>query len=274
MPEIQDRDSPLLMTASLTPSELQLLESFLVELASLSAAQIMPWFCNPKLSIEQKADRTPVTEADKAAERVIRDRIVKRFPAHGIIGEEFGSNQEAAEFLWMIDPIDGTKSFVAGNAQFGTLIALLHNQKPVLSCIHFPATQQLIIGNGTTAQLNGHPIQCRKIKHLSEAILLTTDLDNPCIHQSAEGWNKLKGSVKKTYTWGDCYGYYLAASGGADIMCDPVLNPYDFIPLLPILEGAGLCFSDWNGRPMTLQSTSLVTAHPNLHPQIIELLNS
>ncbi len=255
-----------------SPSETEALKQFIVEMAQASAHFIMPYFASPDLVVENKGDMTPVTAADKGAELLLRDMIMKRFPEHGILGEEYGQYQPEASHRWILDPVDGTKSFTANNAQFGTLICLLRDEVPILGAINLPATSQLLIGDGETSTLNGRLIRAKEPGPLSKAIVVTTDYDDSATRHGVEGWAALKKAVRKIYTWGDCYGYYLAASGGVQVACDPAMNAWDLLPLIPVMRGAGLTISDWQGRAPE-KGDSCVVAHPSLHQEVIALLN-
>lgn len=245
---------------------------FLHTLALESGQVIAPYFGDPKLGVDSKADQTPVTVADRQAELRLRELIQKQFPAHGIIGEEFGNERADAEFVWVLDPIDGTKAFVTGCPLFGTLIALLHQGKPVLGAIHQPILKQLCIGDGTQTTLNDQPVRMRTIAQLSEATLLYTERGLIAEHQILAGFETLEQRSRIVRTWGDCYGYLLLAWGFADIMVDPVMKPWDFLPLVPIIRGAGGTITNWQGTDV-LASDSVVAAAPNLHAEVIKILN-
>lgn len=247
-------------------------KEFTRQLASESASVILSYFGQPSLVVEQKSDFTPVTAADRNAEAHMRRIIEERYPHHGIIGEEYGQKNPDAEYVWVLDPVDGTKSFAAHNAQFGTLIGLLHEGRPILGAINLPATRQLLLGDGVQTTLNGIPVSVTPPTSLKEAILVTTELDNPRIAQNAEGWDSLLKGVRKLYTWGDCYGYYLLCAGGIHIACDPLMNPWDLLPLIPVVEGAGGKITDWQGNP-AVQGKSAVAAHPAIIEQVITTLN-
>jgi myo-inositol-1(or 4)-monophosphatase len=245
---------------------------FLQTLALESGRVIAPYFGDPKLTVDSKSDETPVTVADRNAELKLRELIQKQFPAHGIIGEEFGNDRADAEFVWVLDPIDGTKAFVTGCPLFGTLIALLHQGKPVLGAIHQPILKQLCIGDGTVTHLNDQPVHLRSVSKLAEATLLYTELGLIAQHQSIAGFEALEARCRIVRTWGDCYGYLLLAWGFADIMVDPVMKPWDFLPLVPIIRGAGGSITNWQGGDV-LSSDSVVAAAPNLHGEVIKILN-
>lgn len=249
------------------------LPDFLRQLATASAAEILPRFRTRDLAIDRKDDQSPVTEADRKAESVLRQLIHARFPDHGIIGEEFPDQMPDAPFTWVLDPIDGTRSFVAGVPLFGTLICLRQGLKPIWSAIHLPALQQLFIGNNQQAWLNGSPLRLPKNPPpLGACTVLTTDPSTPPNIHSPKGWSNLLKATDACRTWGDCYGYTLVASGQPVIMTDPVLNLWDLAALLPVLRGAGAAASDWQGNPPD-QATSLLAAHPSLLPKILQLLN-
>ena len=254
-------------------AELDSLKTFIAELANESAKVILPYFASPDLIVEKKKDKTPVTAADKGAEELMRRMILARFPQHGILGEEFGEVNPGASCKWILDPVDGTKSFTANNAQFGTLICLMRDGEPVLGAINLPATGQLLIGDNHSATLNGRVIRLREPGPLSEAVVVTTDLDDPPAVHGAAGWANLRKATRKLYTWGDCYGYYLVATGGVQVACDAVMNAWDILPLIPVLRGAGVTVTDWQGND-PVKGTSCVAAHPAIHGEVLRLLNS
>jgi myo-inositol-1(or 4)-monophosphatase len=247
--------------------------AFLIELAEKSGDFIRPLFASPTLGVEFKADESPVTAADKGAEQLLRALIAKKFPTHGVIGEEFGNDRPDAEFVWVLDPIDGTKSFITGVPLFGTLIALMHHGQPVLGAIHQPILRQLMIGDASTATLNGRAVRVRPTARIEDATFLTSDPLNPAKYQNGAAYAALEKRVRLSRTWGDCYGYLLLAAGFADIMCDPIMNPWDIQALIPIIRGAGGVITDWQGRD-PVKAESIVAANPALHPQVIAALNA
>ncbi len=245
---------------------------FICTLAEKSGKVIKPYFARADLAIEIKEDQTLVTQADRQAEAVMRDLIRKRYPQHGILGEEFGPENASAEFVWTLDPIDGTISFARGCPLFGTLIGLLHGGTPILGAIHHPVLSQLCIGNNTETTINGRIVRLREIDHLSEAMLLTTDIANIGNHKR-NGFEELVRRTRLFRTWGDCYGYLLVASGGADIMLDPMMKPWDILPLVPVIQGANGVITTWSGTDAS-QGNSCVAANKALHPQVLQILNS
>lgn len=240
-------------------------------LANASAAWIMPYF-QSGTAVEMKPDATPVTEADRGAERVMREMILTAYPEHGVTGEEYGSVHADAEYRWVLDPIDGTKSFVAGVPLFGTLIALCHYGVPVLGCINLPALGMRVLGDGTRCTLNGRAVRARNIGSVDRATLLVTDPADIARRKSAAAFHRLSQRVALYRSWGDCYGYALLATGAADIMIDASLQSWDMMALLPILAGAGLAAVNYEGGG-ALGSDSLVAAHPALLDTVISLLN-
>lgn len=246
---------------------------FLVELAELSGEFIRPLFAQPGLAVETKSDQSPVTAADRGAEELMRARIAKKFPAHGIIGEEFGTERGDAEFVWVLDPIDGTKSFITGVPLWGTLIALLHRGEPVLGCIHQPVLRQLIIGDGTTTTLNGRPVRCRATTRIEDATLLYSDPLTPATYQHGPAFESLARRAKLVRTWGDCYGYFLVASGQADVMADPIMNPWDIAALVPVIRGAGGVITSWRGGAAYPAESTVAAATPTLHAAVLAALN-
>jgi myo-inositol-1(or 4)-monophosphatase len=247
------------------------IKPFLKLLADESSAIIKQYF-RSKISIENKADFSPVTIADKLTEEKMRGLIQKEFPTHGIIGEEFGKENEDAEYVWVLDPIDGTKSFISGALSFGTLIALLKNGKPIIGVINHPILNEFLIGDNVSAFLNDNPVRIRNCNSLSEATLLTTDHLNIQQYQNKNGFENLTSIVKLYRNWGDCYGYYLLATGYADIMVDPIMSVWDSMALIPIINGAGGKITDYYGNDATI-GNSIVASNLQIHDELIKILN-
>jgi myo-inositol-1(or 4)-monophosphatase len=246
---------------------------FVAELVAASGPIVQKHFWNPALTIEQKSDLTPVTEADRGAEAAMRKLINARFPQHGIIAEEYGPERADAEWTWVLDPIDGTKSFIHGVPLFGTLIGLLHQGQPVLGAIHQPILNLLCVGDGAQTTLNGAAVRMRDTRSLPEATLLTTSMsdDIPQIHDAAAR-KRLLAAAGLVRTWGDCFGYLLVATGQADVMGDGVAhNAWDVLPLVPIIRGAGGVITDWQGGEVG-NGKSCLAASPRLHRLALDLL--
>jgi len=233
---------------------------------------ILSYFESPRLEVEMKSDRTPVTLADQEAERAIRRAIQSHYPAHGIRGEEFEDLNPEAEFTWVLDPIDGTKSFTATCPLFGTMIALLKNGEPIYGCIDFPALDKRILGDGTTAIANGEVVSASTDRPLSEAVVLTSDQNDIARLQNETAFKRLVDRTRHTRTWGDCYGYYLISTGHADIMLDPEMSPWDIMALIPIVRGAGARITDWEGAD-PVKGNSIVAATSRLHEETLRILN-
>ena len=244
---------------------------FAKHLAEISGKIIRSYF-RTSINVDSKSDSSPVTIADKKSEELMRGEIMKHFPGHGIIGEEFGNHNETAEYKWILDPIDGTKSFICGTVTFGTLIALTKNDQPLLGVINQPILNEFLIGDNKTAELNGEKVSVRKCENLSEAVLLTTDHLHVKKYRDIEKFNSLTGKVKLYRNWGDCYGYYLIATGFADIMIDPIMNLWDLMALIPAVKGAGGVITDYYGGD-PVKGNSIIAAAPGVHNQVVKLLN-
>lgn len=246
--------------------------TFMIELARASGDFIAPLYRQPSVAVETKADASPVTLADRGAEELMRQRINAQFPGHGIVGEEFGTERDDAEFVWVLDPIDGTKSFITGVPLWGTLIALLHRGQPVLGCIHQPILGQLMLGDNRETMLNGTPVRCRPTREIAQATLLTSDPLNPAKYQPGSHYDALQARARLVRTWGDCYGYLLVASGWADICVDPIMNPWDIAALVPVIRGAGGAITDWHGGPPYPAQSTIASATPELHAEVLATL--
>lgn len=251
---------------------LQSLSSFL-QLLSKESSEIIKKYFRTSLTVESKSDYSPVTIADKLAEEKMRALIQKEFPSHGIIGEEFGSENSDAEYVWVLDPIDGTKSFISGALSFGTLIALLKNGKPIIGVINHPILNELLVGDNQTCLLNGSKTQIRNCSKISDATLLTTEHFNIGKYQNQKKFDELANKVKLYRNWGDCYGYYLLATGYADIMIDSIMSIWDSMALIPIINGAGGMITDYQGNDPII-GNSIVASNKSIHLEVIKNLNN
>jgi len=245
---------------------------FMLGLARASGDFLRPLFGMHNLAVELKADQTPVTVADRGAEELLRRLIKDRYPTHGLLGEELGAENTGADFVWVLDPVDGTKSFITGVPLWGTLIALLYQGQPVLGCIHQPVLNQLVLGDGVTTTLNGDRIRCRPTTRLADATLLTCDWLAPARHQNAAAFERLAQSARLCRTWGDCYGYLLLAGGWADLVVDPIMNPWDIAALVPVVRGAGGIITDWAGGPAYPAHSTVAATTPELHAAALRML--
>jgi inositol-phosphate phosphatase/L-galactose 1-phosphate phosphatase/histidinol-phosphatase len=244
------------------------------ELADAAGTVIRPYF-RTKLAVDDKADLSPVTAADRAAEAVMRQLIKARFPEHGIIGEEYGRERDEAEFVWVLDPIDGTKSFISGVPLFGTLIALARNGRPILGIIDQPISRERWVGaEGRATTHNGAAIRCRPCATLAAATIFATTPDM-FKGSDADAFARAAGVAKLVRYGGDCYAYGLVALGFADLVIEASLNVYDFGPMGPIVEGAGGIVTDWQGAPLGLASDGrvVIAGDRRAHSEALALLN-
>ncbi len=247
--------------------------TFAKKMAKASAEVILSYY-NSDFAVDIKEDNSPVTIADKCAEKLMRDMIIEKFPDHGIIGEEYGEYNKDAEYTWVLDPIDGTKSFIHRVPLFGTLIALMKNNKPVLGVINLPVLKELIIGAvSRPTTFNGKEISVNSSASLKDSLLLCTDLLDVEKYQNLELFLFLTKQVKLYRSWGDCYMYSMLARGLADIAVDPVMNYWDIQALVPIIQGAGGIITDHQGNEVNEESTSIIASSPELHSQVVQILN-
>jgi inositol-phosphate phosphatase/L-galactose 1-phosphate phosphatase/histidinol-phosphatase len=227
------------------------------ELADAAGAAIRPYF-RQNIAVDDKPDLSPVTVADRATEQAMRRLIAARFPEHGIIGEEFGREREDAEFVWVLDPIDGTKSFISGVPLFGTLIALAREGRPILGIIDQPISRERWVGaTGRATTFNGQPVRCRPCAGLATATIFATSPDM-FRGDDAAAFARAAGAAKLVRYGADCYAYGLLALGLVDLVIEASLKTYDFSAMLPIVEGAGGVATDWQGRPLGLASDGRV----------------
>lgn len=224
--------------------------------------------------VEDKADLSPVTIADRECEAALREMIAGKFPHHGIYGEEFGAENPDAEFVWVLDPIDGTKAFITGKPLFGTLIGLLKDGAPYLGVMDNPALDEVWAGApGLGATRNGEAVRCRPCPDLDRAWLYTT---SPQMHQGLNfgRFEALRHRSRHALYGGDCYSYGTLARGRADLVCDSSMQPYDYVALVPIVEAAGGRMTDWSGRTLDLSGdgTVIASGDPALHEQAVAVL--
>jgi inositol-phosphate phosphatase/L-galactose 1-phosphate phosphatase/histidinol-phosphatase len=242
-------------------------------LADAAGAVLRRHFRTP-FAIDDKADASPVTIADRDAEAAMRAIIAESCPGHGVLGEEHGADRLEAEWLWVLDPIDGTRAFITGKPSFGTLVALLHRGRPVLGIIDQPITNERWVGAaGRETVLNGKPIAVRRCPDLAHAYLYTTA---PELFVGADEapWRRIHDAVKHPRYGADCYAYGLVALGCVDLVVETTLKPYDYCALIPVIEGAGGIVTDWHGAPLGLGSDGRVIAagDARVHAQAMALL--
>jgi myo-inositol-1(or 4)-monophosphatase len=253
--------------------------AFLDRLASASGETILPFF-RTSLSIENKNpghELDPVTEADRAAEAVMRRLIKANFPKHGIVGEEFGDEAPDAEYVWVLDPIDGTKSFISGLPIWGTLIALLHHGVPAFGMMHQPFIGERFTGDGGAATYNGpsgkRQLSVRRCSALADATLFTT---SPRLMNEADraSFERVEAKARLSRYGGDCYAYCMLAAGHLDLVVETELKAYDIAALVPIITGAGGVVTTWAGEPAQHGGRIIAAGDPRVHEAALKLLNA
>lgn len=211
------------------------------------------YFCTDGYLVERKHDATPVTVADRAAELHLRERISRAFPDDAILGEEFAEKSGTSGYRWILDPIDGTKSFISGVPLYGTLVGVEFGPASVIGVIHMPGLDEMVYaakGQGAWHVINGHdptPARVSTKTKLSEGLFTYCELRTFLNCGRGEAFRQLEAAAWLTRTWGDCYGYLLVATGRAEAMIDPVMNVWDAGAIQPVLEEAGGTFTDWSG---------------------------
>lgn len=234
--------------------------AFLNEINRQAGAIVRRYFA-AEYEIESKEDQTPVTAADREVERFLRSALEKRFPDHSILGEEYGETRKSGAYRWILDPIDGTRSFILRTPLFGTLMALERDGEPLLGSIYLPIQNQLLVGSSQTGTfLNGERVQVSRTANLGEARMLITDPTQLIGENRDRALVRLCGSAGLVRGFGDCYGYFLVATGAADIMIDPVgLKYHDIAALRPIIEGAGGRLTTTRGGADLHEGSALAT---------------
>ena len=231
-------------------------------LAETARTVIRPLF-RSRLAVDEKADLSPVTVADREAEAALRKLIAAEFPDHGVVGEEYGSDRPDAEFVWVLDPVDGTKRFITANPLFGTLIALLCAGRPILGIIDMPMLSERWVGAAgqATRRHTAEGVteaQVRACPALAEATLMASSPH--MFGDDFDRFERVRKASKLPLYGGDCYNYGLLADGFADLIVEATMGPYDYLPLVPVVTGAGGTMSDWQGKPLGLESGGSVLA--------------
>jgi histidinol phosphatase-like enzyme (inositol monophosphatase family) len=260
-------------TAGMTDACPDALIRFAEQLADASGPILRRHFRTP-VAVDTKPDRTPVTVADREAESAMRTLIEAYHPDHGVVGEEHGTLRGDAEYVWVLDPIDGTKAFITGKPMFGTLIALVRRGVPILGIVDQPVLGDRWLGAaGRPSKFKGAPCRTRLCHDLDKAVLNATSPD--MFHgENAASFQRLAQAARLTLYGGDCYAYGLLAAGFIDLVVEADLKPYDFCALVPVIRGAGGAIADWHGRPVTLDCDGRVVAagDPQLLPRAVEAL--
>jgi myo-inositol-1(or 4)-monophosphatase len=250
--------------------------SFVDQLATVSGETILPFF-RTALAVDNKKARgfDPVTAADRAAEQAMRALIVKNFPGHGVIGEEYGAERTDAEYVWVLDPIDGTKSFITGMVAWGTLIGLMRLGEPVFGMMNQPFTREKFSGDGGAARYRGpagnRALHVRECASLEDAILSTTSplLMNEPDHAA---FDRLEKTVKLSRYGGDCYAYCMLAAGLIDLVIETEIKPYDIVAIIPIVTGAGGIVTTWDNGPAHAGGRIVVAGDKRVHKAALEML--
>ena len=260
----------------MTPTVDQATIEAAIQIADLAREISLKYFRQP-LDIEQKSDRSPVTIADQQTEALIREEITRRFPEHGFYGEESGQTATDLPWVWVVDPIDGTASYSTGKPTFGTLISLAFEGEPVLGLIDMPVLGDRWLGvKGQPTLYNGQPVNTNKV---------VTEIDNASAYTATprmfdeaamQRYKALAGLCKFPVFGADCLGYGLLASGFTEIVVEASLEPYDYMALVPVIEGAGGCISDWEGQSVRLDSGDQIVASANaeLHQKVLNALGA
>ena len=236
------------------------------------------YFRRDDLRVDHKQDDSPVTIADREAEQHLRDRIADAFPKDAIVGEEFDDREGTSGYRWILDPIDGTKSFISGVPLYGTLIGVEHNGECLLGVISMPALGETVYAEtgGGAWYVHGNaeptPAKVSSSEHLAEGLFCTTAVGSFGETDRLPAYDRLQAEARVTRTWGDCYGYLLVVTGRAAVMVDPIMNVWDAAALKPILEEAGGRFTDWTGQP-TIHSGEGVGTNGHVHDEVIGLLS-
>jgi len=254
------------------------LDQFFCELAEVSGSVILPFFRVAHSVTNKKAGSgfDPVTEADRGAELAIRQKIRNRFPAHSIRGEEFGVENEGAEYQWIIDPIDGTRGFICGLPTWGTLVGLTRHGLPVHGMMNQPHVGERFMGDGKTATLvsagGKRRLAARRCESLGDAFLATT---SPRIikEKAGEAYDRLESKCRLARYGTDCYAYALLAAGQIDLVCETGLQDYDIVPLIPIIEGAGGIVTTWSGDSAAKGGSIIAAGDHRMHEAALKILS-
>src|SRR5438067_10210324 len=254
------------MIRALAPNRLAELEAFLIELNRASAAHILPLF-RAEHGLTDKggsAGFDPVTEADVGAERVIRQLIAERYPEHGVIGEELGEDRPDCEFCWVLDPVDGTRAFIAGLPTWCTLIGLRWEGRPVLGSIGQPYVGELYLGHAGGSRLVSRgvsePLRVRPCPALGQAVIATTDPEGCFDAAERAAWERVRARARLARTGCDAYAFARVAAGTMDLALEAGLKAWDIEPIIPVIEGAGGLVTDWRGAPVGDSGGQVVAA--------------
>ena len=240
--------------------------------AAWQAGRITLGYYQADIAVQRKDDNTPLTIADQQAEQKLREMITQRWPDHGIIGEEYGRTETNSKYTWVLDPIDGTKSFVSGVPLYANLLALLDGEKALIGIANFPALNEMIYAvRGEGCFWNGRRCHVSDVTDMKDAVLLTSGLHYFGAKQDA--WDRLLKASYIQRTWGDAYGYALVATGRAEVMADPAMYLWDSAPLQVIIEEAGGTFTDWKGNA-TIHNAESIATNGKLFGQVMDIIQA
>lgn len=247
-----------------------------VALARAAGDLTLQYFQTDSFEVERKGDNSPVTVADREAEQLLRREILARFPDDSIVGEEFDNHDGHSGFRWILDPIDGTKSFISGVPLYGTLIGVEDNDQSVIGVIYVPGLNECVYaakGAGAWYVKNDQPPQAARVadtKSLCDGTFVTSQVDTFDQRGASDTYKSLESAAYITRTWGDCYGYLLVATGRAALMVDPEMNVWDAAAILPIIEEAGGAFTDWQGTP-TIRGGEGIGCNRHILNEVLEI---
>jgi len=251
---------------------------FALDTSARAAELILSYYHLGNIAVELKADQTPVTAADQGAEQLMRAEILKAFPQDGVLGEEFGETPGTSGYRWILDPVDGTKSFISGVPLFGTLVGVEHNGEPVIGLSRFPALNEVVYaskGQGAWRKIgDAEPkrAQVRSTARLEDGLFTFTSVGTWDVIGKLDAFTRLCKTARLTRGWGDCYGHCLVATGRADVHVDPIMSLWDAAALLPILTEAGGLFLNWDGESTTTGGNGISTTAA-LKDQVLDLLH-
>ncbi len=265
---------------------------FAMDLAFAAGCTTLKYFRTDRYQVERKRDKSPVTAADKEAEQVVRARISDRFPADAILGEEFGTVAGESQYEWIVDPIDGTKSFISGVPLYSTLVGMTDGGEPVIGVIAIPALGELIVAaKGLGAWYGAKPLNSMGVDpsvteadgipmvratvssqpRLEDGLLLTSQADNFARRNAQSAYSRLEAAAYITRTWGDGYGYLMVATGRAEVMIDPIVNPWDVAAVAPVILESGGRFSTWSGS-YNIRESHCIGSNGLVHDQVLDIL--
>lgn len=254
-------------------SETSELLAFAIDLAYEAGALTLRYY-GGLVDADDKSDGSPVTIADRKAEQLIRKRVGKRYPEHAVLGEEYGESNAGARVRWILDPIDGTRSFMHGVPLYGVLIGIEAEGEPIVGVTYFPPLDEMVAaGRGLGCKWNGKPCRVSSVSRMQDAVVCTTDVERLLKRPEGPGWRRLQQRSAFSRTWGDCYGHALVATGRIEVQVDPVMKPWDAGPFLTITTEAGGKFTTLDGKA-TIHGGSGISTNGLLHGEVLRELAS